>query len=95
MTKYDFIEQAITSNHAFIKKEQDFLLNNLEKFVEFVKTTPEKMYDYTELSIQALRLLVSNGLEADAMATMYNLNGFLRVNFEEFCIAVAMGEVKL
>lgn len=52
------------------------------------------MYDYSELSIQALRLLVSNGLEADAMATMYNLNGFLRVNFEEFCIAIAMGEIK-
>lgn len=53
------------------------------------------MYDYTELSIQALRLLVRNGLEADAMATMYNLNGFLRMNFEAFCIAVAMGEVEL
>ena len=29
MTKYDFIEKAITSNNAFIKKEQDFLLKNL------------------------------------------------------------------
>jgi len=53
------------------------------------------MYDYSELSIQALRILVSNGLEADVMATMYNLNGFLRMNFEAFCIAIAMGEVKL
>ena len=95
MTKYDFIEKAITSNNAFIKKEQDFLLKNLDKFVDFAKTTPERMYDYTELSIRALRLLVKDGLEADAMKTMYNLNGFLRMNFEAFCIAVAMGEVEL
>lgn len=95
MTKYDFIEKAITSNNAFIKKEQEFLLKNLDKFVDFAKTTPERMYDYTELSIQALRLLVSNGLEADAMKSMYNINGFLRMNFEAFCIAVAMGEVEL
>lgn len=94
MTKYDFLKEAITKNHAFIKKEQEFLLKNFDKFNDFVKITPEKMYDYSELSIQALRLLVSNGLEADAMATMYNLNGFLRVNFEEFCIAIAMGEIK-
>ena len=94
MTKYDFLKEAITKNHAFIKKEQEFLLKNFDKFNDFVKITPEKMYDYWELSIQALRLLVSNGLEADAMATMYNLNGFLRVNFEEFCIAIAMGEIK-
>nr|DAY44332.1 MAG TPA: hypothetical protein [Caudoviricetes sp.] len=93
MTKYDFLKKAITSNNAFIKKEQEFLLKNFDKFNDFVKTTPERMYDYTELSIQALRLLVSNGLEADAMRTMYNLNGFLRMNFERFCIAIAMGEI--
>lgn len=93
MTKYDFIEKAITSNHAFIKKEQEFLLKNLDKFSDFVKTDAETIYDYSDLSIQALRVLINNGLEVDAMKSMNNINSFLRRNFENFCIAIAMGEI--
>ena len=94
MVKYDFLKQAITSNHAFIKKEQEFLLKNLDKFSDFVKTDAETIYDYSDLSIQALRVLINNGLEVDAMKSMNNINSFLRRNFENFCIAIAMGEIK-
>jgi hypothetical protein len=93
MTKYDFIKKTITSNHAFIKKEQEFLLKNLDKFSDFVKTDAETIYDYSDLSIQALRVLINNGLEVDAMKSMNNINSFLRRNFENFCIAIAMGEI--
>ena len=93
MIKYDFLKQAITSNHVFIRKEQEFLLNNLNKFSDFVKTDAEIIYDYLDLSIQALRVLINNGLEADAMKSMNNINSFLRRNFENFYIAIAMGEI--
>ena len=95
MTKYDFLKQAISSSHTFVRKEQEFLLKNFDKFNDFVKTDAEIIYDYSELSIQALRLLINNGLEVDVMKSMNNINSFLRRNFENFCIAIAMGEVKL
>lgn len=94
MTKYDFLKEVITKNHAFIKKEQEFLLKNLDKFNDFIKTDAETIYDYSDLSIQALRVLINNGLEVDAMKSMNNINSFLRRNFENFCIAIAMGEIK-
>lgn len=94
MIKYDFLKQAITSNHVFIRKEQEFLLNNLNKFSDFVKTDAEIIYDYLDLSIQALRVLINNVLEVDAMKSLNNINSFLRRNFENFYIAIAMGEVK-
>lgn len=93
MIKYDFLKQAITSNHAFIRKEQEFLLNNLNKFSDFVKTDAEIIYDYLDLSIQALRVLINNVLEVDAMKSLNNINSFLRRNLENFYIAIAMGEI--
>lgn len=93
MTKYDFLKKAITSNNAFIKKEQEFLLNNLDKFNDFVKTDAEIIYDYSDLSIYALRTLIKNGFEVDAMKTMHDINSFLRRNFERFCISIAIGEI--
>lgn len=93
MTKYDFLKEAITSNHAFVRKEQEFLLKNFDKFNDFIKTDAEIIYDYSDLSIQALRVLINNGLEVDAMKSINNIDSFLRRNFESFCIAVAMGEV--
>lgn len=93
MIKYDFLKQAITSNHVFIRKEQEFLLNNLNKFSDFVKTDAEIIYDYLDLSIQALRVLINNVLEVDAMKSLNNINSFLRRNFENFYIAIAMGEI--
>lgn len=95
ITKKEFLENAIKYSGAFHKSRQEFLLKNLDKFTEFVKVNPNELYDYTDFSLVALHLLVKNGHEADALKTLDNITGYMNSKFENFCIAVAMGEVQL
>lgn len=95
MTKKEFLENAIKHSGAFHKPRQEFLLKNLDKFTEYVKVDANELYDYTDFSLVALHLLIKNGHEADALKTLDNITGYMNSKFENFCIAVAMGEVQL
>lgn len=95
ITKKEFLENAIKHSHAFRKPRQEFLLANLDKFTEYVKVDANEIYDYTDFSLVALHLLVKNGQEVDALKTIDNITGYMNNKFENFCIAVAMGEVQL
>ena len=95
MTKKEFLENAIKHSHAFRKPRQEFLLANLDKFTEYVKVDANEICDYTDFSLVALHLLVKNGHEVDALKTIDNITGYMNRKFENFCIAIAMGEVQL
>ncbi|WP_314160199.1 hypothetical protein [uncultured Gemella sp.] len=95
MSKQAFIKNAITGNNAFLVKEQKFLLENLDKFTDFVKVDANEIYDYSNFNLDALRLLIEHGYEAEALKSITKINTYIREKFENFCIAVAMGEVKL
>ena len=93
MTKQSFIKNAITENNAFLVKEQKFLIENLDKFTDFIKVDANEIYDYSSFSIDALRLLIENGYEEEALKSIEKINTYIREKFENFCIAVAMGEI--
>lgn len=95
MSKQAFIKNAITGNNVFLEKERKFLLENLDKFTDFIKIDANEIYDYSNFSIDALRLLIEHGYETEALKTITKINSYIREKFENFCIAVAIGEVKL
>lgn len=95
ITKKDFLENAIKHSHAFNKPRQEFLLANLDKFTEYVKVDANEIYDYTDFNLVTLHLLIKNGQEVDALKTIDDITSYMNRKFENFCIAVAMGEVQL
>lgn len=95
MTKQGFIRNAITNSNAFRKPRQEFLLKNLDKFTDFIEVDANEIYDYSSFSIDALRLLIEHGYEAEALKSINDITSYMNRKFENFCIAVAMGEIKL
>ena len=99
MEKNNALYNMIKHDNALTEKEREFLLKNenAKKFYKFVEVKASEIFDYTDLSIEALELLINNNLEGDALATMndkmYGNTSYIRRQFEKFCIAIAMGEI--
>ncbi len=94
ITKKEFLENAIKYSGAFRKSRQEFLLANLDKFTEYVKVDANEIYDYTDFSLVALHLLIKNGQEVEVLKTIDDITSYMNRKFENFCIAIAMGEIK-
>lgn len=95
MEKNNALYKMIKNGNAFTEKEREFLLKNenAKKFYKFVEVKASDIFQYTDLSTEALELLINNKLEGDALVTMYDHTPYIRRQFEKFCIAIAMGEI--
>ena len=95
MEKNNALYSMIKNGNALTEKEREFLLKNenAKKFYKFVEVKAGEIFDYTDLSIEALELLINNKLEGDALVTMYDNTPYIRRQFEKWCIAIAMREI--
>lgn len=95
MKKNNALYNMIKHGNAFTEKEREFLLKNenIKKIYEFVEVKASDIFQYTDLSLEALEILIKNNLEGDALATMHDYTEYIRQQFEKFCIAIAMGEI--
>ena len=95
MEKNNALCRMIKNGNALTEKEREFLLKNenAKKFYKFVEVKASDIFQYTDLSTEALELLINNKLEGDALATVNDHTPYIRQQFEKFCIAIAMGEI--
>ena len=95
MLKKEVLKDFINNHHAFSGKHKEFLNNNLDKFSDFVEVRPEEIFDYCDLDIVALIKMKRANKDAEMLMLMTHtdITYFINRKFEQFCIAIAMGEI--
>lgn len=94
MKKEQVLKSFINDTNSFLPKERQFLNENFEDFCNFVEVKPVYILDYGILTLKALKVLEENGLEGDMLLTVENVLGYIRKEFEKYCVEFALRGVK-
>lgn len=94
ITKEEYLAHKIKAHYSTNDKRRKFLLTNIEDFSNFIKIEEGKIFEYTTLDIVGFRLLADNGQEVNILRTIDDFGYFLNRKLEEYCIKLALKDIK-